>query len=523
MKTILLTSVALAALLSSCAVGPDYVAPKAPEVKTYADTAMPEKTTSSDNIEGAAQRFDGQKELQADWWKLFGSDALNALMQQALTSNPDLRAAKAALRQAQENTLSERGLLLPAIDAQLGGTRERNNPAAFGQNLPASIFNLYNASVSVSYAVDLFGATRRELEALKALEDFQRYEVQAAYLMLTANVVNAAVQEASLREQIKETQDIIAIQREQAGLLEKQFNLGAIPKTTLLEQQTLVAQTETTLPPLQKLLAQKRNQLAVLCGKFPADQPQQMFDLGTLHLPETIPLALPSSLVQQRPDIRAAEAQLRSALAEVGVATAAMLPRISLSANYGFQSQQIHSVFTPDALAWNLGGNLLQPIFRGGELLHAKRSKQAAFDRSFDLYESTVLKAFQDVADTLKALQYDADALASQVKAEKAAKDSFDLSRTQYEAGAITYSQMLDTQRTWQQLRISLVQAEANRLTDTVALFEALGGGWGNADAEQTVNAPVITKSNEPETMKPPVVSPAPAATLTPPKEEKKP
>lgn len=515
---ILLASTA-AFILAACAVGPDFKTPAAPEVKTFTQGELPEKTAAAANKAGAAQTFAHNKQLQADWWKLFNSPDLDALMEQALKHNPDLQAAKAALTQAQENMLSGRGALFPSVDVNLGASRQRNSSAGSGQSFPGRVFNLYNSSVDVSYAVDIFGATRRGIEGLEALEDYQRYELEAAYLTLTANVATAAIQEASLREQVKETKDIITLQREQLNLFNKQFELGAIAKTALLEQQALVAQTETTLPPLEKQLAQQRNLLAALAGKFPGDGVDQTFNLTSLHLPEELPVSLPSDLVSQRPDIKAAEALMKQANAQVGLATAAMLPRITIAGGYGGTSQNINNVVTPETLVWNLGANLFQPIFHGGELLHDKRSKVAGYEIAEAQYRSTVLGAFRNVADVLRALQYDADALASQVKSEQAAGDSFKLSRTQYEAGAITYSQMLDTQRAWQQARIGLVQAQAARFADTVALYQALGGGWWNRDKPAEA-APVAAPAAEVATPAPvapaaetaPVAAPAPVA-----------
>ena len=504
----LLSSAAMMVMTSACAVGPDFHKPASPQEKGYTQGDMPEKTSSAQgNMVGASQKLEAGKAIDAQWWKQFGSEPLNALVKQALQNNPDIMAAKAALTQAQEAMLSERGYLLPQVDANFSPMRKLNNLAQAGQN-GSSLFNLYNASVGVSYAVDVFGVTRREIEALQAAIDIQQAELEATYLTLTSNLINAAVQEASLREQIKETKDIIGVQSEQSQLLDKQFTLGAIPKSSLLEQQALVAQTETTLPPLEKQLAQKRHQLAALAGRFPSQGVEQTFALEALSLPENLPVSLPSQLVQQRPDIRAAEAQLHAATAEVGVATAAMLPRISLSASYGVSSTEYHSLFTPDSLAWNLGGNILQPIFRGGELLHAKRGKEAAFERARAQYQGVVLQAFQNVADVLRALQYDADALASEVRAEHAAADSLKLSRQQYEVGAIAYSQMLDAQRTWQQSRIRLVQAEASRLTDTVALYQALGGGWW-ANTPEGAEAPAAKE--QPKDLSPIALAPAPA------------
>lgn len=490
MKKLILTSTAAMLLTTACAVGPDFSAPAAPEVKSLVEGAFPEMTASADNKSGAAQKFMQGKPVQADWWKLFGSEPLNQLMEQALANNPDLKAARASLTQAQEQYYAGIGALLPSIDASYSPSRQRTSPAAFGQSGSSSVFNLHNASVNVSYAVDLFGATRRGVEGLDAQVEAQRFEMEAAYLTLTANVTTAAIQEASLREQIEETKDIIEIQREQLKLIEKQFNFGAIPKTALLEQQALVAQTETTLPPLEKQLAQQRNLLAVLAGSFPGDGVAHTFDLTSLKLPEELPVSLPSDLVEQRPDIRAWQALMQAANAEVGIATAAMLPRITLSGSYGGSSSSFNNVFTPDTLAWNLGANILQPLFRGGELLHTKRAKVAAYEKAEAQYRGTVLNAFRNVADVLRALQYDADALASQVRAERAAADSFALTDSQYKAGAIAYTQLLDTQRAWQQARIGLVQAQAARYADTVALFQALGGGWWNRGAGELTPQP---------------------------------
>lgn len=486
MKKLLLTTTA-AMLLASCAVGPDFKEPAAPEVKSLVEGAFPQQTVSADNKSGAAQKFMQGKPVQADWWKLFGSEPLNQLMEQALQNNPDLKAARASLTQAQEQYYASLGAFVPAIDASYSPIRQRASSATTAQD---GVFNLHNASVNVSYTVDLFGATRRGVEGLDAQVEAQRFEMEAAYLALTANVATAAIQEASLREQIEETKDIIAIQREQMNLIEKQFNFGAIPKTALLEQQALVAQTETTLPPLEKQLAQQRNLLAVLAGSFPGDGLSHTFDLTSLKLPEELPVSLPSDLVEQRPDIRAWQALMQAANAEVGIATAAMLPRITLSGGYGGSSTSFNNVFTPDTLVWSLGANILQPLFRGGELLHTKRAKVAAYERAEAQYRGTVLNAFRNVADVLRALQYDADALASQVRAERAAADSFALTDSQYKAGAIAYTELLDTQRAWQQARIGLVQAQAARYADTVALFQALGGGWWNRGAGELTPQP---------------------------------
>ena len=482
-------------LLAGCAVGPDFKKPAAPDVTRYTDTELPSKTASAKGLDGAAQSFAVSKNVPEQWWTLFGSESLNKLVEQALANNPDLKAAYASLRIAQENYYAARGDLLPSVDANFSPTRQKFNPAAFGeQGAPSSIFTLYNASVSVSYGIDIFGQARRAIEGTIAETNYQRFEQRAAYLTLASNVVNAAIQEASLKQQIEETKNIIDIESKQLDVLKKQLALGAVPKTTVLEQEAALAQTQTTLPPLEKQLAQQHNQLATLAGNFPGKSPDISFDLSTLKLPEELPLTLPSQLVEQRPDIRAAEEQLHEASAAIGVATANMLPQLTLTGSYGSETTSFSNLFSSSAEVWSIGGGLVQPLFHGGELLHKKRAASAAYDKAAAQYQSTVLLAFRNVADTLKALQFDADALAAQVNAEEAARNSLDLAQTQFKAGAISYPQLLDAQRTYQQARIGLVQAQAMRLADTVALFQALGGSFDDAGATTQKISPSATE-----------------------------
>lgn len=515
--------------LAACAVGPDFFTPAAPDVKSYTDTELPMQTATAPGVDNPVQNFVSGKDVAADWWKGYGSEPLNQLVDQAIRHNPDLQAASASLRQAQENYYAARGGLLPSVDAAFSPTREKFNPSAFGQTgAPSSIFTLYNASVNVSYTLDLFGGTRRGIEAAKAQADTQRYQLTAAYLSLTGNVVTAAIQEASLRQQIAETQNIIDIESKQLDVLTKQFEFGATPKSTVLAQQTELAQMQTTLPPLQKLLTQTHNQLAVLAGRFPGDGTTPGFDLSTLTLPKDLPLSLPSKLVEQRPDIKAAEEQLHAANAEIGVATANMLPQISLTGTIGSETTSFSKLFTSGAEVWGIGGNVLQPLFHGGELFHDRKAAIAAHDKAAAQYQSVVLQAFKNVADTLRALQYDAEGLGAQMNAERAAHTSLDLAQTQFQVGAISYPQLLDAQRAFSQARIGLVQANAARFADTAALYQSLGGGWWNTDikeamkpepakpADPTQPAPVATPAAvpAPEGVAAPV--PTPAVTTTP-------
>jgi NodT family efflux transporter outer membrane factor (OMF) lipoprotein len=470
---------ATAAFLTACAVGPDYRAPEAPTAGAYSERPQLERTEAAAVHGGEAQRFEAGAEISADWWRLFGSAALDELIRTALAGHPTLEAAQAALRQAQENLNAQYAVLYPSVDASLLARRQRTSGAAFGiPTLPGNVFNLYNASVNVSYAIDLAGGARRELEALQAGIEFQRFQLEAAHLSLTSNIATTAFREASLREQIRATREIVDAQDRQVQLVEKQFALGAIARSDVLGQRTQLAQTRANLPPLEKALAQTRNQLAVLIGKFPSEAMLPELDLGAFRLPQALPMSLPSDLVRQRPDIRAAEAILHQTNARIGVAQALMFPQLTLSGSYGTAATRAGNLFDPGTQLWNIGANLLQPIFHAGQLQARERGAVAAYDQAFAQYRQTVLGAFQNVADVLNALEFDAAALKAQAEAEAAARESLEVTRMQLQFGAASYLALLNAQRQYEQARIGLVQAQAARYADTAALFQALGGGW---------------------------------------------
>lgn len=474
--------------LSGCTVGPDFRTPAAPTAAGYTVTALTPETASAPVAGGEAQHFAPGQEIPAQWWHLFHSPALDQLIRQALKESPTLAAAQATLRQAQENLRARSGTeYYPSVDASLTGSRQKVTGAAFGQpNVGGFFLGLYNATVNVSYSLDLFGGGRRELEALQSQVDYQRYQLEATYLTLTANIVTTAVQEASLRTQLKATRDIIALQEKQLALVERQFQLGGAARSDVLAQQAQVAQTRTSLPPLEKALAQTRNQLAVYAGSFPSEASLPEFDLETLHLPQELPLSVPSMLVRQRPDILASEGLLHAAGAQVGVATANLYPQITLTASMGSQAVKIQDLFSPGSSIWSLGAGIMQPIFRGGELTAKRRAAIAAFDQASAQYRGTVLQAFQNVADVLQALEADARALKAQVDAEKAARDTLEVTQQQFQFGAVSYLSLLNAQRQHQQARIGLVQSQAARFADSAALFQAMGGGWWNRETETT-------------------------------------
>lgn len=465
--------------LASCTVGPNFFAPKAPAGAGYTPGKTVEPTVATDVAGGAAQRFVADKDIPGQWWTLFHSAPLDQLITEALKSNPTLDAAKATLRQAQENVAAQKGILFPSLTGNLSTTRQKISGAAQNNSRFSSIFNFSSGSLNISYALDLFGGARRELESVEAQARYQRFQLEAAYLTLTSNVVGAAVQEASLRAQIAATQDIIRAEREQLTVLRRQLNLGGTSRAAVLAQEATLSATEATLPNLDKQLAQQRILLTALAGRFPSQEVTQTFDLSKLHLPQVLPLSLPSQLVEQRPDIQAAQAQLHSASAQVGVATAAMLPQISLSASYGNSVTDIGKLLDGPGI-WSLGADLVQPIFKGGELLHKKRAAVAAYQAAAAQYRSVVIAAFQNVADTLRALQSDAVALAAQVTAERSARDNLAIARIQYRDGAINYATLLNAETTYQLAHINRVTAQATRFADTAALFQALGGGWWN-------------------------------------------
>jgi NodT family efflux transporter outer membrane factor (OMF) lipoprotein len=467
--------------LAGCAVGPDFREPAPPQTTRYTETPLPPETVGAPGQGGAAQRFVPGGTIAEQWWTLFRSEPLDRLIRDAVAESPTLAAAQATLRQAKETYAAGSGALLyPGIDANLSANREKVPVVTPGtSSVGGGIFNLYNASVNVSYALDIFGRNRRELEGLQSQVDFRGFQLDGAYLTLTSNIVTAAVREASLRAQIGATREIIAAEERQLELVERQRQLGAVARLPVLAQSTQVAQTRATLPPLERDLARNRHLLAVLAGRLPSEAALPAFELAALTLPQEIPVSLPSELVHQRPDIRAAEAQLHQASAAIGVATANLYPQITLSGNFGTQTTQLRDWLSGPSV-WSIGAALLQPLFHGGQLQAERRAAVAAYDAAAAQYRETVLQAFQEVADALRALEDDARTLQAQAQAEALSRDTLDLTQRQYQLGAVSYLALLVAQRQYQFARIALVQAQAARYADVAALFEAMGGGWWN-------------------------------------------
>jgi NodT family efflux transporter outer membrane factor (OMF) lipoprotein len=473
-----------ACLLAGCAVGPDYKQPAAPPGKGYAAESLAKtETVATLTAGGNAQKIVTGLDIPGQWWTLYHSTTLNQLINEALAHSPTLEAAQAALRAANETAAAGLGSFLPALSA--GYTPSRQKFAGVLQGLSYNpIYTLYGASVSVSYTLDVFGGTRRQQEQLNARAEYQQFALEASYLSLTSNIVTAAVNEAALRAQIAATEDIVQTERAQLDIIQRQVEVGAASRADLLQQQATLASTEATLPGLRSQLQQRRNQLATYVGKLPADYDGAPFKLDDLSLPETLPASLPSQLVAQRPDIRQYAAQLHEATANIGIATANMLPNITLTGSYGTQAFTMGQLFSPSSLIWSLASQITQPIFQGGALLHKRRAAVASAKQAAANYRGAVLTAFQNVSDVLYALQTDADALQASLAAEQAAAESLEIIKDRYRLGSDTYVQVLIAEQNYQNAVIALVKARAQRYSDTAALFQALGGGWWQQSAQ---------------------------------------
>ena len=477
-------------LLPGCAVGPDFRSPKAPSTNAYTATPLPEKTAAAPGIGGAAQCFVPGQDIPAQWWTLFHSEALDQLIHLALADSPTLAAAQAKLREAQENRRAQVGVLFsPTVDANFSAEREKISGAAFGQTgTTGTTFNLYNASVSVSYLLDIFGGGRRELESLQSQVDYQRFQLEGSYLTLTSNIVTAAVREASLRSQIRATREILTAQEKQLDVVECQFQLGGVSRSEVLAQRTQVAQTRATLPPLEKELSQTRHQLAVLAGMLPSEAALPEFELDSLQLPQELPVSLPSSLVRQRPDIAASEA-LHAASAQVGVATANLYPQITLTGSYGSEAITIGTLFNNGPPIWNVGAGLLAASIPG----------RRAFSQAPCCHRIIRTGIFAISRDSFAGVPKRGRcaprpgggcAWSRSTGGRRRCRERYTRPHPEaISAGRSGLSPVLIAERQYQQARISLVQAQAARFADTAALFQALGGGWWNRRPDDDITA----------------------------------
>ncbi|WP_432259169.1 efflux transporter outer membrane subunit [Cupriavidus sp. TMH.W2] len=485
-----ITAAAFAALLAGCAVGPDFRSPQAPADAGYVAGPQPQTTVASempgDLPHGQAQVLASGADVPAQWWTLFRSPALDQTIRAALADSPTLAQARARLREAQENLSARTGAThWPTVDAKLNTTRQQVDFQSLGINAIPSPgpFTLYGATVQISYVLDLFGGQRRELEGLQAAVDYQRYEFEAARLSLAANVATAAIREARLRAQLADTVAIAESQRRQLGIAEERLRAGGVAQVDVQRQRSELAQTQALVPGLQQQIEATRHQLAVYVGKSPAAAALPEFRLEDLQLPGTLPVSLPSTLARRRPDIRAAEALLHQASANIGVATANLYPQITLSASGGTQATAARDLFNR-LNVWSLAAGLVQPVFHGGELLARKRAAEAAYEQSLAAYQQAVLQGLHNVADALRALEADAATLRARADNARQARATLAIASEQYRLGGVSQLTVLDAERQSRQASLDLSQATANRLADSAALLQALGGGWWQEDQQ---------------------------------------
>jgi NodT family efflux transporter outer membrane factor (OMF) lipoprotein len=490
------TGPVLALALAGCAVGPNYHRPAdTPVARAYAPAALPETTAGVAGLTGGdPQHFVLGRDIAFAWWKEFGSPKLDALVDKALANNPTLTAARAALAAAHEQTAAQRGYFYPTVGGQFTPTRQKvagnlssNDPGqqGNGSNLSAAppqglIYSFYTAQLALSYTPDVFGANRRSVESLKAQENDLRYQMEAAYIALTSNVVASALQEASLNAQITAARANIAANRRALDILLEQQRQGLVAALDVAQQESALAAAETTLPPLVKQLEQTHDLIRALAGTLPDDPIDVSFDLDSFHLPHELPVSVPAKLLDQRPDVRSAEEQVHSASAQVGVAVAARLPQFTITAAYGGAASEVGQLFSTGGPFWNLIGGITQPIFDGGTLRHRQHAAEQTLIQAQAQYKSTVINAFQNVADTLQAIHADSDGLVAATRAEAAARRARDVTADQYHAGYVNYQTLLAAEATWQAALANRVQAQTNRFGDAVALYLALGGGWWN-------------------------------------------
>lgn len=461
--------------------GPDFEKPAPPDVHAYTPQPLSTTVATANVAGGEAQRFVPGGEMSGDWWTLFHSQPLNALIDEALKNNHDLKAAQAAIRVAREHVFAQQGAYYPSVSGNYAASRQKQSASLSPTpNDNAFQYNLFTPQLTISYVPDIFGLNMRTVESLKAQEQQARYQMVATYTTLTSNVVVTAIQEGALQAQIDATHEIIDANMKMVDILKYQLAKGYASRLDLAAQQSQLEAAIATLPPLVKQLAQQRDLLAVLVGRFPSDAPDTKFELSSLQLPKDIPVSLPSKLVAQRPDVLQAEENLHSASAQIGVAVANRLPNIQLTANAGNTALVIGQTFASGNGFWEIGAELAAPIFDGGNLMHQEHAARAAYVQALEQYRSTVHTAFQNVADALVALDQDAVALKSAAAAEDAAKVTLDLSTRQLKDGYANYLAVLNAEQAYQQARIVRLQAQASRFSDTAALFQALGGGWWN-------------------------------------------
>lgn len=501
MRARLLACAALATLVTGCAVGPNFVTPEGPAEPAYLTGRGP-NGAKGDAVAG--RKIEHGADIPAEWWETFRSRKLSDLIRDGLTHNADVGAAEAALRVAQANALAQRGALFPVVGAGFDANRQQiSNIVSSNVASNAELYSLHTAQVTVSFVPDIWGGTRRQIESAEALAEMQLFQREGTYLTLSSNIALAAIEEARLLGQIGVLRRSIDLQTQLLNILKKQNDEGQIAMTDVVAQESAVAQAKLLLVPVEKQFAQQHNLIAQLTGRLPSAVPVAHFQLSSFTLPRKLPLSLPADLVRQRPDIRAAEANLRSANAQIGVAIANRLPQITLTGNAGSTAASLSQLFSPGTGMWTIAGSLAQTVFDAGMLQNRQAAAEAAAAQAVEQYRGVVLAAFRNVADVLRALQADARAIDAAVSAERSSSRYIELVRKQVELGQVNIATLITAQQAYLQSSLARVDAQAARLSDTVALFQALGGGWWNRidplTGELPANSPLQQNALEPQ------------------------
>lgn len=469
-------------VLAGCAVGPDFHRPQIRPVPGYTEAALAAATGSQPVGAGARRRFEVGRDIPGEWWQLFRSPVITGLVEAALRQNPGIEAAQAILLQAEEQRLQQQGQLLPNIVGSV--LRSRGETPGVLSGSPGRSFTqtYYGAQLGLSYTLDIWGGLRRAVEQAAARVEFERFQLEAADLALAAGVATTAVLAASLSGQIVVQRELIGFEARQLGTVQRQFELGGATGTDVAIQQAQLATARSVLVPLQTQLAQARDQLAAYLGQAPSELRIAALSLDDITLPGALPVSLPAALLDQRPDIRAAEAVLHQQSAALGVAIAQRLPNVTLTAQVGSDAADTHQLFSPGNGLWSLVNQAVQPVFDAGQLLHAQRAQRAALQNAAAGWRNVVVIAFQNVADVLVALQNDEVALAANLDAQQASQRALSLASLQYRLGGVSYLSVLTAQQSTQNAILSLLRARAARFTDSIALYQALGGGWWHRD-----------------------------------------
>jgi multidrug efflux system outer membrane protein len=415
----------------------------------------------------------------AEWWQAFGSPRLDALVAEARAANPDLAAAAARVLQAEAQTRISGATLWPTVDAGLDVSRQRFGSGRTGTGRVSRDRDVtaWASSIAASYELDLWGRNRAALAAAESSALASRFDRETVAITLTGNVAATYFQLLALRDRLELARRNLANAERVLEVVRARVETGAVSPLDLAQQRTVVANQRAQIPPLEAQARQAQNAIAVLLGRPPQGFALPPAGLASIRTPD-IRAGLPSELLARRPDIRAAEARLAAANADVGAARAAWFPAVALTGQYGIQSAALSSLFDPSGGLLTVAAGLTQPIFQGGRLQAQEDLAYARREELVAAYRGAVHAAFADVEDSLVAASRSAEELALRAEAVDQARLALELAETRYRAGAVDLLAVLDAQRSLFQAEEQLVQTRLTRLQALVDLYRAMAGGF---------------------------------------------